>query len=460
MPKGTVRRIGIVGAGFSGTACLAMIHQLTEQPTHVFLFDKSGEFAAGHAYRTPYPYHLLNARARDMSAFEHEPDHFTKWLQNNEEARLYISHPEMAGEEFVPRFLYRNYLQSILDGICADKNGLVRVTLSADEVIDVASTARGVALITNSGQTVMVDKVVLATGVASTGDLPFPVNAESTSIIAAWNYTDIEKIHVNDPVLIVGTGLSMIDAVLTLYHRQHRGKITAVSRHGLLPLPHSINHVTLDYAHRELPVNTRQLTRLLRTASQKFEMKGGDWRTIINTLRPQLPSLWRSMDMQERRRFLRHVLPYWNVHRHRVHDQVYQLLDEMRASGRLEIVAGYLLHVKDGVVDIKLRHSQAISQCKVKTVINCLGFSFKNSIKQQPVMASLVKQGIAQMDELGLGLVAAATGEISDSLYTIGPPLQGEAWETIAVPEIRKQCSVLAAELGKDNKECYEANVG
>src|SRR5258708_2964031 len=119
--KTTPLKIGIIGAGFSGTALAAAIHKLNAGPVEIFLFDKTGCFGEGDAYRTPYPFHLLNVRAQDMSAFEDEPAHFLDWLNSNETRKQHLEKNQPAGGQFAPRLLYGQYLNSLLDSILADK---------------------------------------------------------------------------------------------------------------------------------------------------------------------------------------------------------------------------------------------------------------------------------------------------------------------------------------------------
>src|SRR3990167_3520289 len=105
--------IAIIGAGFSGTELAAALHRYVDHPLHVYLLEKTGQFGAGDAYRTPFPYHLLNARAGDMSALEDEPEHFVEWLQHHVSSQLETDAP--VSRQFVSRVWYHQYLQTLLD---------------------------------------------------------------------------------------------------------------------------------------------------------------------------------------------------------------------------------------------------------------------------------------------------------------------------------------------------------
>lgn len=451
-------RVGIVGAGFSGTALVAAIHRLASQSVEIHLFDKSGLFAAGQAYKTPFPFHLLNARVCDMSAYEEMPMHFCDWLSQQETGDLLDTEQPIA-EQFVPRVLYHQYLRSILNGICADSKGNTRVVLHANEVVDLIENDE-IDLLTDNGQKITVDKAILAIGVEPPGRFPFPVSENINRVANPWHYEAVADIPVDEPVLIVGSGLSMVDAVLTLHHKKHRGPVVAVSRHGMLPLPHA-NLQHLKPLHAEnLPQNLRALVREVRALSQRFVMDGGDWRAVFNMLRHKLPDIWRASEFKDKKRFLRHVLPYWNIHRHRLHDEIFALLDRLQKNNWLTLHAARVISVADDHALIRPRHSDEKIKINAKWIINCMGFSLHDGVRQQPLLASLLQQKKASFDPLYLGFDVAADGLLKDanSIYAVGPPTQGEAWETVGVPEIRKQCLMLSKILLKD-KLMQAANI-
>src|SRR5579885_505559 len=448
-----VLRIGIVGAGFSGTALAANLHRMSGIPIEIVLIDKRGRFGEGEAYSTPYPFHLLNVRAQDMSAFETAPDHFVNWISADCNAGQLLEDAIPIGDQFVPRLLYGNYLKYLLNSILTDSSGSVRLYLESAEVTDILGHEDQTGLVLGSGKTIMVDKVVLALGNNQPAIFPFPVSDSINCIHNPWDFTAPEEIAANDPVLIIGTGLSMIDAVLTLYHQKHKGKIFALSRHGLLPLPHVDTKVKLvSLVGKDFTGTLRRLARHVRSESLQQVNAGGDWRSVINAVRPHVPAIWEKSSLTDRKRFLRHLLPYWNIHRHRVHNKIAATLTQLTAR-QLQILAGRVLEVDGGRAKIKLRHADKIMQLNVKWVINCMGPALKMSDTQQCVK-TLLQQGYATLDPLKLGFATAptgalleASGNISSRFYSLGPPTKGMVWECGAVPEIRRQCEVLARHL-------------
>lgn len=445
-------KIAIVGAGFSGAALAANLVRYQQHRLEISLIDKRAVFGLGEAYSTPYPYHLLNVRAHDMSAFEESPDHFVEWLQTilYPQDQLDINLP--LPKRFVPRMMYGKYVQNLIHEV-ADQ-----VTLIANEVIDIDPQQNAVALTLRDGQQIQADKVALALGNGVQGNFPFPVSGVKC-INNPWDFSAPTQIPTDDTVLIIGTGLSMIDVMLTLRNQNHRGKIYALSRHGLLPLPHTENHI----ADFDLAITMHEtiaaLTKKIRTLAKTHRQAGGDWRSIVQALRPLIPSIWSQATIQDKKRFIRHVLPYWSVHRHRVHQKLAAMLQEMMTQGQLEIIAGRVLEIDNGIAKIKLRHVDGVRNLPTQWVINCMGPSQMLSGKQQPLIAALERRGLVSFDELNLGFSISPSGNIieksgkpSPFLYALGPPTKGMAWETIAVPEIRKQCLTIARHINS-NKE-------
>lgn len=448
------RKIAIVGAGFTGVALVAALKRYADQPLSIYLYEKTNNFGAGDAYRTPYPYHLLNARVHDMSALEDDSDHFLDWLNQHPETKQYLELDEPLAKQFVPRILYHQYLQAILADVQSVGASLVSLQTVPAEVTKIVPTGDGVTVTLADGATSMVDDVVLALGNNPPGDFPFAVPAEVSEINNPWDYTALKDIPADEPVMIVGTGLSMVDAVMTLYQQHHKGKIYAVSRRGLIPLPHTDSKAPCHLDCASLPTDMLPLTKVVREACATLDHQGGDWRNVINHMRHSLEELWLRLDLKAKKQFLRHVLPYWNIHRHRVHEKLYNLLVQLQQQAQLQVLAGRVQGFNGETVCVRQRKTHAELNFPVKHIINCMGSSFDYALNKQPLLADLYQHDLISLDELRLGLAVnddyqliTKSGQPLESFYTLGPPMRGELWECIAVPEIRKQCKRLAGKI-------------
>ena len=329
-----MRRIAIVGGGASGV--LLAVHLLRHRPDGliVTMIERRPDLGAGVAYATKHPDHLLNVRASNMSAFPDDPGHFSRWLDGQGRAG--------GPDGFEPRRLYRDYLAGLTDPLFLEGQ-LRRVRGEAAALRD---DALGFDILCRDGEggpetSVRADVVVVATG-----------NEGPTLPAEPWRHAgwggdqDRPPIAHDAPVLVIGTGLTMVDRVLWLLHDGHRGPITAVSRHGLMPQAHRPTPPTAPFAAEDLPLGRpiRALTRWLRDRAANCERSGSGWRAAVDGLRPHTQALWRQLPEDERRRFLRHVRPFWDMHRHRIAPQAAAQLAAAERRGQLTIVAGRMAH--------------------------------------------------------------------------------------------------------------------
>jgi uncharacterized NAD(P)/FAD-binding protein YdhS len=257
-------------------------------------------------------------------------------------------------------------------------------------------------------------------------------------------------------VLLLGTGLSMVDAFLSLEQRGHRGPIVAVSRRGLLPSPHRKgNPIKLDIADIPLGTELSYFVGWFRNLIRETQKAGGDWRDVVDGLRPFNQTIWQNWPSSAKRRFVEHTKAWWDIHRHRMAPEVYARVTEAVRSGRIRLVAGRVVNVEANggfVVKIQPRGTQAVETLDVARLYDCMGIARDISRTSNGVVRSLLERGVARPDPLRLGLdvtgkceLIAADGAVSSKLLAVGPLTRGTFFEIDAIPDIRVQC----AKLGK-----------
>jgi uncharacterized NAD(P)/FAD-binding protein YdhS len=441
----TTHAIAVIGAGASGT--LLALHLLRRAPpgTRVTLIDRNAPFGPGLAYATGNANHLLNVPAGRMSAFVDQPRHFVDWLERQSAQLLGGVQPTEAS--FVPRRLYGAYLRHLLN------RELQNTAL--DLVHDRVTAIDGTVLQLASGRTIASDLVVLATG----NDRPaFPCDASAVGTSPCWRSDPwapdaFSALDTEASVLLIGTGLTMVDAVITLVDQGHAGPIHAVSRRGLLPRSHA-SGATAPPLQRKLPGGLRELTRLVRG---QITASGDGWRGMIDALRPFTQEIWQALPADDRRRFLRHLRPWWDVHRHRMPPSVAVRIDAARASGQLRVYAGrmtdFATSERGTDVQLRLRDGRA-KTLLVARAVNCSGPCTDVTRSDDPLLRALLRDGQARPDDCRLGLDATTAGAlrgrdgtVSQTLFALGPLTRGALWEITAIPEIRRQCEVLALHL-------------
>ncbi|MCC5634430.1 FAD/NAD(P)-binding protein [Nostoc sp. CHAB 5844] len=457
----TPTTIVIVGGGFSGSLVATHLLKTASQPLIIKLIERSHQIGKGIAYSTETNCHLLNVSAGNMSAFAHDPGHLLRWLQYNHNELAAFFSEEVNASSFIPRKVYGLYIQSILAEAEATAPSDVRLERLSDEVVGIEPEGKAAMISVRSNRCFTADKVVLALGNSpfTAPDIHHADTNNDSYRRNAWSADALADLDPDASVLLIGTGLTMVDMVLSLHDRQHRGKIYAVSRRGLFPQKHQAaqpyaNFLTLETS----PTTACGWLRRLRTEVEVATAQGYDWRAVIDSLRPISQKIWQKLPTVEKQRFLRHLTPYWDVHRHRIAQQVADVMTEMLDSGQLIIAAGRIREYQtlpDGVgVTISERKTQTNTVLHVQRVVNCTGVAADYRRESHPLIANLRSQKLIRPNAIGLGLDTDAHGalytadeQVSSLLYTLGTPRKGDLWETIAVPELRLQAQELAQTL-------------
>jgi uncharacterized NAD(P)/FAD-binding protein YdhS len=426
----TGARVAIVGGGASGA--LQALHLLRAGADRVALIEREREPGRGVAYSTRRPEHLLNVPARRMSAFPDDPGHFTRWF----EAR------GGGADQFAPRMVYGDYLVELL-AAAADRIDTVRgeaVAIDPDGSVRLAD-----------GAPIRADAAVLASGNFKPAT-PRGIDPDALGTLWVddpWAGDFASGLGRGDTILLLGTGLTAVDAALTLDAAGFQGRIFAVSRRGLAPRGHA-EREAMTAPDEDLPSNCVALLRRVRARSEEI-----GWRSAVHELRSVTQAIWAAADDTERRRFLRHLRPWWDVHRHKLAPAVHAKIEEMQAAARLVVGGARLVSAKaaDGQALVRLRGRGAdtVETLRAARIVNCTGPEVDIVRSGEPLLASLLGAGRIRPDPLRIGIdvdldcrTLDVRGQVSDSLYAIGPITRGAFWESVAVPDIRVQAQRVA----------------
>jgi len=435
-----MKRITIIGGGATGTLlAVNLIRHAGDQPLVINIVEKNERFGLGVAYSTVQDYHLLNVPAGKMGAFPDDVEHFYKWL----EAKKYDFKPT----DFVPRRIYGEYLKKLFWEAYETRAANVTVNLFSEEAIDILFKENEAEVWLNSGTSLRSDKVVLAFG----NFLPPAPRTDDQEFISApkyfanpWNNRIGESIKDTDDIFLIGTGLTMVDAALGFYHSYHKGKIFAASTHGLLPAVHKLG---FSYPSFEAEIDGQNsvtgILKAIRAHIKTAEADRGDWRGVIDSLRPFTQKAWMKLSVKEKLRFMRHLKHFWNTARHRIAPECAEVLYRMQWTDQLHIKKGRVKSIKlNGHNKFQVGFGKEI--VAVDAVINCTGSECDFTRVEVPLVKNLLSQGTIKTDQLSLGLEADQNGKISENLYTIGTALKGIMWESTAMPELRWQAKELA----------------
>lgn len=428
--------VAIVGGGFSGTMAAA---QLARRGISSVIVEGEGRLANGVAYSTREPAHLLNVRAEGMSAWPDAPRDFAE----------VIAAEGGRGEDFAERRRFAGYLQAIFAEAMA--SGQARAIHAKATRATPEDDCWHIGL--DDGSTLEASALILAQG-----NLP-PEPMRGSEQISPERFINnpwtadaaaaVRDIAGSDaPVLILGTGLTMIDTILSLDAAGHRGRITALSRRGQVPRAHA-HFDPAPVEADEVPHGS--VSALWRWLRRRGEAVG--WRAAVDSLRPHSHALWQSLSTEEQRRFMRHARPWWDVHRHRIAPEVAERIRGLIAEGRLEIAAGRVAEMRetdDGLAVIIDRRRGSREALHVAKAFNCTGPLGTLRRTRDPMLKQMLGAGIVRMDHLGIALHVDADNRAGKRVWALGPLTKGRYWEMIAVPDIREQAAAVAADIATE----------
>jgi uncharacterized NAD(P)/FAD-binding protein YdhS len=497
-------RVAVIGGGFAGTALAVSLQARLPADARILLFEPAPRIGPGLAYGTTDSAHLLNVPAGSMSLYPDRPGHFSEWLAARPDAP---AAPADSGPIFAPRVLFGAYLEEQLAAAMARPGAAIEVLRHRVDAVE-RQPGGGFRLSAVAGQW-DAGRVMLAVGgfAAAPGEPPFLAGDP-------WDPATLAGIDPDAAVLLVGMGLTMVDMLLSLRHRGHRGKVIGLSRHGWLPLPHvtgplpppwpvllpspaqqadsgqavspadaypvaSLADMSLaappanagqgaasaNAAHAASPQNAgpaaapqnfgpAALCRALRQAAAEAAIAGQPWQSVIDGARPHLPRVWGGLSLKQRATFLRHGRSLWNLHRHRLAPAVARFVAAAVASGGLESLAARLESWKPapggGVLATLRLRGGGQRVVDVARIILCTGPNGPGAWRDAAPVPALLRNGLARMDALGLGLDVAgpdgtlrgADGQPVPGLHAVGPLTRGTLWEITAVPEIRAQADL------------------
>lgn len=433
----------IVGGGASGVLLAARLVRKSPY-ARVVIIEPRESLGRGLAYSTQYERHLLNVPAGRMSAFAEDPEHFLRFLHAHFGDRFTAS-------SFVPRPIYGEYLAAIAAEAKAFSGARWQHVRANALAVD-AGEDRAVRVICEDGQGYSGDALVIATGNAQ----PAPWIQASVDIIAgerffasSWHEGALACTDPDAAVLLLGTGLTAVDAVVGLRANGHRGTIWMVSRRGLLPHEHRFFDAPPDFNPDATSMND------LLSAARALDRRPNAWRFAMDSLRPRTNALWQALPVNEKRRFVRHAMPFWNIHRHRMAPEIAEFVTNEIETGRLRMLAGRTGRFQETPIGLRvpiaLRGEDRTIELEVGRAINCSGPAHDFRLLDNPLIGNLLEQGIMRPSELGIGIDVAPDGALRNAagvdasrIFAIGPVRFGTLIETTAIPEIRTQANDLA----------------
>ena len=452
----TRQTIGIVGGGFTGGAVALHLARAIgkRHGVEIVVFEPRALLGAGLAYDTTESVHRINVPAGRMSLFAKEPDHFINWVTERDALRDDSDAFDRGGVPYPRRQLFGQYVAAHIEPWIG--KGAIRHVRS--RVVDVVRDARGWTVVDDAGVRTDVDLLVLAATHPSPG-LPRPLLAlkGAAGLISDPTLPDaLSRVESDDRVLIVGNGLTAADVIAALARRGHRGNILSISRRGLRSKGHAPQaHDPFGVFSDPQPRHASELLHRVRLAVTEAEAQGKTWHCVLDAVRAQAQDLWKGLSTAERRRIVRHIRPFWDVHRFRIAPQVENAVETAIAEGRLQVLAASVVGARqdgeDLVVTLKRRRSTGIETFRFDKVIVTTGPDHGSVVDSQPFLKSLADQHAIEACPTGLGIhcdlqgrAITDSGQISQDIFVAGPLARGTFGELMGLPQVSEYAEFIA----------------
>lgn len=450
--------VAIIGGGFTGAA---VAYHLASRRLPglgpITVVEPRSLLGAGLAYSAPDAAHRINVPAAKMSLISQQPGHFAEWLERTGAADREAETPE--GHVFAQRRLFGLYVDATLLPLVGE--GLIYHRQTVATAITRQGARFKIAL--EDGTALLADYVVLA----ATHPQP-AVPAALQSLVGEKGFVDnayaadaVAGVGLRDRVLIVGNGLTSADIVAALDARGHVGPITSLSRHGLRSKGHAATAMEPRGDFSTAPATTvLELLALIRAELAAGQAAGESWHAVFDALRNQGGAIWAGLSAPERRRLVRHLRVFWDVHRFRIAPQVEAVLERRIAEGNLDIVAGSAVAAHAAragfAIDIRPRTSRTIRHEAFDAVIIATGPAHAAVIHDNPAIASLHAAGLVQLDANGLGLAVGPDAVVLDAagspvprLFVAGPLARGTFGELMGLLEVTRHAEFVAGEIAR-----------
>jgi uncharacterized NAD(P)/FAD-binding protein YdhS len=450
--------IAIIGGGFSGVMTGVNLARLTRHPLQLTLINQHRPKGRGVAFGSRRAEHLLNVAARNMSAFPDMPDHFVQWLRTRSD---YDTVPDSElRERFIPRMIYGDYLCGLMQQHLQSPPDAVQAHTAfvEGEALDIALEGNHAVIHLSDGGRVEAAHVVLATG--NEAPAGFPGCAELRDhpgwVSNPWQAWETRLPAAGGTVVLLGTGLSTVDAIITLRALGWHGLVHAVSRNGWLPHSHFRGIDYPDFPPAGVDLATLGLKELLAVMEQhcaRLRDRGANPAIIVDKMRPHTQLVWKNFTHEEKQDFARRHAARWNVLRHRIAPEIYAQVTTAQLIGQLRLHSASIesAEARGKQVCVNLSDGRSLTG---DLVINATGPQTKFSATSSVLLSNLLRSGLVAPDDLDMGVrvdadhtVIDRDGRRSEALLALGPLLRGTLWETIAVPELRGQARRVAETL-------------
>lgn len=460
----------IVGGGFTGAVFAIHLARTARRPLDIVICEPREELGLGLAYGVTEPDWRINVPSDRMNIFDDDKTHFTRWLQRSGELDRDFAAAVDGGDLYPRRYAFGAYMADTLAAAAAANPAGCTIRHRRARVENIERRKTGFALTLDDGASVNSDRIAICTSHGAPA-FPWPLDDATQDhphlVLNPWDANRLDGLPADAETLIIGTGLTMADVVMALRARGVNGRITALSRRGLLPQNHGVfddDESLLRGA--DSPRTARALLRLARARVAEQIAQGRGWHPAVDAVRRALPTVWGALPLEEKQKAVRRLRPFWDTHRFRIAPQVGAAIAQERASGDLTIRRGHLRALRregDRLV-AEIDERGGATALSVDAVVSCLGPDHDLRRSATGGVRALIEKGLVEPDALRLGLACDEQcraidvhGRPQSDLLIVGPLSRATFGEMMGVPELANQAAALAQRLAAETAALAQA---
>jgi uncharacterized NAD(P)/FAD-binding protein YdhS len=437
--------IAIIGDGYA--AAVMAVHLLRKGlPGNSIALIGPRVPGKGNAFTCASSFFRLNVREDLPTIFSEDPLHFARWAQDH------LNDPEAKTDAgyFYRRRDFGNYVVQLL----SDTEGATEVQHVLAKVTQLRQEGGHWAIATDDGSQLSAKQVIIATGNAPPV-WPCAVNSSDQSsgrmVENPWPGDYLERIQADDHVMLLGGGLTALDAINALVGQGHRGMVSVISPRAMFP-PVQAPWKRCNQPQMPRNLSPGRLVRFMRDYLPKVSADSPEWQNTWEELRPHLNEVWQQFSAQERRSLLKRLGWIWSLYRFRASPQTIAAYKHLQARNQVQFALGRAKHITHSEEKIRVRMSSG-AELVGDRIINCTG------IGSDPLTSELIASGIAAPDALLQSIAVDTHLRVMNSdhqphinLWMIGPATMGSLGDVVASSAIAKQAEQLADQIAKQER--------
>lgn len=437
-----MKEVAIIGDGFAAAVLATHLLRAGISSSAITVIGP-GALGRGNAYGCNSSFFRLNVREDLPIIFADDPLHFSRWAQrhiNDSEAKT------LAGY-FYRRHDFGRYVSELV--ACEPKSGQIEQIKA--RVLGLRGSDDSWNLEIDSQSVISAKQVIIATGnpppawpcaVISSS----PTLATSCLIENPWTGDGLDGVETQENIILLGGGLTALDAINALVEHKHLGMIYVISPRSVLP-PAQANWQRKAQPQWPQNLTPAKLIRFMRNYLPSVSTTSPEWQSAWEELRPNINTIWQQFTQSQKRSLFKRLGWLWNLYRFRASPQTIAAYEKLRSKNQIQFVLGRAKEIKHSESKVKVLLENGI-EVEGDRIINCTG------VGSDPFLNKLIEGKLAIRDPLGHAIAVDENFRVLNlsckqwnSLWMIGPGTMGSLGDVIAASTIAKQAEQLAIQI-------------